>query len=255
MDFGNRRRITNLAAGAAVGEPVTYEQLNSAIEAAAWKDSVRVSPAVNTNIAAPGATIDGITMVSGDRVLLRAQTAVPTNGIYIWNGAATPMTRALDASTFDELESAIVNVEEGVSSAGSTFRQTQVNGALETDNVIWASFGGSPSATETIAGIAELATQPETDAGTDNTRIVTPLKLATYSGRAKRYSTTIGDGSATSILVTHNLNTEDVQVYVREAGGFKRQVLAEVRHTSVNTVTILFDTAPAAASISVTILA
>ena len=37
-------------------------------------------------------------------------------------------------------------------------------------------------ATESIVGIAEIATQAETDAGTDDTRIVTPKKLAAYSG-------------------------------------------------------------------------
>lgn len=38
------------------------------------------------------------------------------------------------------------------------------------------------SATETRSGVIELATQAETDAGTDDARAVTPLKLATYSG-------------------------------------------------------------------------
>ena len=34
-------------------------------------------------------------------------------------------------------------------------------------------------ATETVKGVAELATQAEADAGTDDTRIITPLKMAT----------------------------------------------------------------------------
>lgn len=38
------------------------------------------------------------------------------------------------------------------------------------------------AASEIVVGGAELATQTETDAGTDDTRIVTPLKLANYSG-------------------------------------------------------------------------
>lgn len=42
--------------------------------------------------------------------------------------------------------------------------------------------GAVPPATETQAGIAEIATQVETDAGTDDTRIVTPLKLANFVG-------------------------------------------------------------------------
>lgn len=42
--------------------------------------------------------------------------------------------------------------------------------------------GAVPPATETQAGIAEIATQVETDAGVDDTRIVTPLKLANFVG-------------------------------------------------------------------------
>ncbi len=37
-----------------------------------------------------------------------------------------------------------------------------------------------PPATETQSGIAEIATQAETDTGTDDTKIVTPLKLANF---------------------------------------------------------------------------
>jgi len=245
QDFGGLRRITNLGQGQAAGEPVTFDQLNSALEGIAWKDNVRVSAQVNTTIASPGATINAITMVANDRVLLNNQTAQTENGIYIWNGAAAPMTRSLDASTFDELESAVVTVDEGTS-AGATFRQTQVNGVIGTNNVVWASFGTSaPAASETTAGIAELATQAETDTGTDDLRMVTPLKLATYSGRAKRFSASFGDGSATSYVITHNLGTLDVQVYVYENGGSKREVFVEKQHTSTNSVTILTDTAPA----------
>lgn len=39
---------------------------------------------------------------------------------------------------------------------------------------------GVSAASETVSGIAELATQAETDGGTDDQRIVTALKLATY---------------------------------------------------------------------------
>lgn len=42
--------------------------------------------------------------------------------------------------------------------------------------------GAVPPATETQQGIAEIATQVETDAGVDDTRIVTPLKLANFVG-------------------------------------------------------------------------
>lgn len=94
--------------------------------------------------------------------------------------------------------------------------------------------------------VTREATQAETDAGTDDARIVTPLKLANYSGRAKRFAANVGDGSATSITVTHNLNTRDVQVQVYRNSGNYDQVLVETRYTSVNSVTLVFDSAPAA---------
>jgi hypothetical protein len=256
LDAESRKPIINAAPATANGEVVVYEQLTAAIESLAWKENARAASTANITISAPGATIDGVTMAANDRFLAKNQTTQTENGIYVWNGAATPATRALDASTFDELESAVVTIDEGTSNGGTSWRQTQVNGVIGTNNVIWAAFGtGAGQATETTAGIAEIATQAETDAGTDDLRFVTPLKLATYSGRAKRFSQNVGDGSATSIAVTHNLNTQDCEVYVREATGSLRFVICEVQHTSVNSVTLLFDAAPASNALRVTVLA
>lgn len=245
LDFGGARKIINLPDGVNAQDAATVAQLNAAIEGLAQKDNVRVSTIGNVNLAAPGATIDGITMATSDRVLVRAQTAQTENGIYVWNGAATPMTRSLDASTFDELESALVPVDEGTN-GGQTWRQTAVNGAIGTNNVLFVQFGtGASAATETSAGVAELATQAETDAGTDDTRIVTPLKLATSPWTKRQFAANIGDGAATSYAVTHNLNTNDVSIDVVRNSGNRDDVLVEKRRTSVNQVTIVFDTAPA----------
>lgn len=254
LDFGSVARILNLLDAVNPQEPVTLAQLRAAIEGLNWKDNVRVAATVNVTIASPGATIDGIAMAANDRVLLRGQTAQTQNGIYIWNGAATPMTRALDASTFTELESAVVTVDEG-SDAGATFRQTQVNGVIDTNNVVFASFGtAAPAASETTAGVAEIATQAEVDGGTDDARIITALKLANWSGRKKLFAANVGDGSATSIPVTHNLNTRDVRVEVfRNSGNFDT-VNVEVQRTSVNQVTLVFAAAPAANAYRVVVL-
>lgn len=255
LDLGSAARVVNALDGVNPQDYATVAQLSAGIEGLAWKDSCRVATQANLNLAAPGATIDGITMATNDRILVRAQTAGAENGIYIFNGAATPATRSLDTNTAAELEQAVVTVEEGTS-AGATFRQTAVNFTLGSGTVAWTTFGTSaPAATETTAGIAELATQAETDAGTDDLRIVTPLKLATYSGRAKRFSATIGDGSATSIAVSHNLGTKDVHVTVTETGGSERTVLTEVRRTSINAVTILTNSAPASNAYRVTVTA
>lgn len=248
LDFLNSANagIVNLRNPAAAQDAATKAYVDSAVEGLAWKDSCRVATQGNLNLASPGASIDGVALSVGDRFLARAQTAQSENGIYVWNGAATPATRAPDASSADELEQAVVTVEEGTS-AGASFRQQTVNFVLGTGNVVWGSFGtGAPAATETTAGIAEIATQAETDAGTDDQRIVTPLKLATWSGRVRSFKANIGDGSATQFTVTHNLNTRDVQVEVVRVAAPYDTVLTDVERDTVNSVVIRFADAPTA---------
>lgn len=245
-DFNNIAKIVNLPDPSAAQDAATKAYVDSAVEGLAWKDSCRVATQANLNLASPGATIDGVTMAASDRVLVRAQTTASENGIYIWNGAAVAMTRALDANTAAELEQAVTTVEEGTSAA-ATFRQTLVNFTLGSGAVSWTTFGTSaPSASETTAGIAETATQAETDAGTDDLRIVTPLKLATYAGRKMKATQDIGDGSATSYTITHNFNTRDVTVEVYRNSGAFDTVLCDVNRTSVNAVQLVFAAAPTA---------
>lgn len=253
LDFQSVSRVTNLPTPSASGDAVPKSYVDSLVEGLAWKDSCRVATQSNINLASPGATIDGITMASQDRVLVRSQSTASENGIYIWNGSAVAATRSLDASTFAELEQAVTNVEEGTS-AGATYRQDQVNGTIGSSSISWVTFGtAAPAASETTAGVAELATQAETDAGTDDLRIVTPLKLATWSGRVKRYAVSIGDGSATSYTVTHNLASRDVHVTVYNASTYD-EVITDVTHSTTNTLTIVFATAPASNAYRVVVI-
>ena len=254
LDLQSVSKVINVPSPTAAGDAVPKSYVDSAVEGLAWKDSARVGTQSNLNLSSPGATIDGITMVSQDRVLVRNQSTQSQNGIYVWNGSAVALTRSLDASTFAELEQAIITVEEGTD-AGTTWRQTQINGTIDVSTVSWVTFGTSaPAASETTAGIAELATQAETDTGTDDARIVTPLKLANWSGRLRKVSANVGDGSATSYVVTHNLNTRDVIIRVFPNSGQYDDVEVDVQRTSTTTATLVFATAPASNAYRVVVL-
>jgi hypothetical protein len=254
LDLQSVSKVINVPTPTASGDAVPKSYVDSAVEGLAWKDSARVGTQSNINLSSPGATIDGVTMASQDRVLVRNQSTQSENGIYVWNGSAVAMTRSLDASTFAELEQAIITVEEGTD-AGTTWRQTEINGTIDVSNVIFTSFAAAaPAASETTAGIAELATQAEVDAGTDDARIITPLKLASWSGRIRKYAASFGDGSATSYVITHNFNTRDVTVVVFPNSGTYDNVEVDVGRTSVNEVTLVFATAPASNAYRVVVI-
>jgi len=254
IDLQSVSKVVNVPTPTAAGDAVPKSYVDSAVEGLAWKDSARVSTQGNIDLSAPGATIDGVTMASQDRFLVRSQTTASQNGIYVWNGASSAATRSLDASTFAELEQAVISIEEGTD-ADSSFRQTEVNGTIDVSDVVWGAFGTSaPSASESTAGIAELATQAETDAGTDDARIVTPLKLNTWSGAPKRYAASFGDGSATSYTITHNLATRDITVAIYSNSGSYDEIECDVEHTTINTVTLVFATAPTSNQFRVVVL-
>lgn len=254
LDFNSVSRITNLLTPVSNSEPATKSYVDSAVEGLSWKASCRVATASNINLSSPSSTLDGVSIVQGDRILVRGQTTQSQNGIYLFDTGSSPLVRSADASTFKELEQAVVTVEEGTSAA-TTFRQTQLNGVIGTNNIVWEAFGTSaPSASESTAGIAEIATQSEVDTGTDDLRFITPLKLASWGSRIRKFTTNIGDGSATSYTVTHNFNTRNVQVSVFYNSGNYDDVLVDVQRSSVNAVTIIFSTAPTSNQFSVVVI-
>lgn len=254
LDFNNSAKITNLPNPTVAGDAANKAYVDAAIEGLAHKDNVRVRTSSNISLSSPGATLDGVTMALNDRVLIAGQTSQAENGIYIYNDAAVAMTRAADASTGAELVNAIVPVNEG-SSAGTVWRQTAVNITLGTTAILFVAFGTvSAQATESSSGVAEIATQAEVDAGTDDLRIVTPLKLANFANRKLKFAQVIGDGSATQFTITHNLNTRDLQAIVRRENGAFDEVIVDVEFPTVNTCVIRFASAPAASAFRTIIL-
>jgi len=74
-----------------------------------------------------------------------------------------------------------------------------------------------------------------------------------YHSIARKFVTTIGDGAATAIAVTHNLGTKDVTVQVYDAAT-DQTVETDVTRTSTSVVTIGFATAPASGAYKVVIV-
>lgn len=89
--------------------------------------------------------------------------------------------------------------------------------------------------TESTAGIAALATQVECTTGTNDTKIVTPLKMATYtSGMAKKETATNGALTASGGVCTWTISTTKAPnciCSIRETSG-GAEVLCDVAYGS-----------------------
>lgn len=117
IDF-NGQKIVDLADGEDPGDAATYGQLVAALAAMVsgqdWKASARVAATANVTVAAPGANVDGVAMSAGQSAVLAGQTAQAENGVWVWNGAAVPMTRRSDADADAEVTAGMtVPIEEG----------------------------------------------------------------------------------------------------------------------------------------------
>jgi len=100
--------------------------------------NARTASVSNINLAAPGATINGVTMVVDDRFLAKDQTAPAENGIYLWKGAAVAAVRASDADQWAELPGSLVSVNEGtVNPDTKWFCTSNDGGTLGTTAVVF----------------------------------------------------------------------------------------------------------------------
>lgn len=131
------------------------QRIADALAGLKWK-SLSAKAATTANITLSGAqTIDGISIIAGDRVLVKNQSTGSQNGIYV--AAAGAWARSTDADSSAELQSALIAVDQGTSNGNSAWLQTADNVTVGSTSLTWIQFGASvPDATSSVKGIAKL---------------------------------------------------------------------------------------------------
>lgn len=251
------QRIVNVGDPSSATDAVTKQYVDNALAGLAWKQPVRVATTTNGTLStafANGQTIDGVTLATGDRILIKDQSTGADNGVYVVAASGAP-TRATDADSTAELQSATVFVVQGTVNGDKAFTQTANSPTVGSTALAWAQVGGGTTYTAG-AGLTDTSGTFAVGAGTGI--VVNADDVAvdpSYAGFAKRYAAAIGDGSTTAITVTHNLGTRDVSVSVYEASGSYNEVDTDVAHATTNTLTLTFATAPSSGQYRVVVVA
>ena len=109
---------------------------------------------------------------------------------------------------------------------------------FDANTILSATTDNTPAATT----IAEQQVVGRITGGAIKGLSITELK--TLIGAISKYSVSIGNGSDTEITVTHSLNTRDVVVNIYEVATPYAKVMADIKHTTVDALTIEFAVAP-----------
>lgn len=143
VSTGNDVIATNADVVLTAADVIAADAARVAAEAAAagifWKEPVVVAT-INDITLSGEQTIDAIAIVTGDRVLVKSQTASEENGIYL--AAAGAWSRATPLDTWDEHVGATVLTTQGSTNQDTSWICTvDPGGTLETTAITWAAFG------------------------------------------------------------------------------------------------------------------
>ena len=264
VGMGNQT-ITGLGAPVNPTDAATMGYVDSVAQGLDVKTACRVASTANVTLASPGASIDGIALANGDRVLLKDQTTASENGIYVFDTDSTPLVRSADADTDAEVVAGMFTfVTEGTANADKGFVLTTDNPiTVDTTDLEFTQFSGSGTVTGTADRITVTSGQVDiaatyvgqtslTTLGTITTGTWTGTTIAvanggtgattaagarTNLGAVGKHTETFGDGIADTFAITHSLGTTAVGVEIWDAAT-GQTVYADVTRTDANTVTI-----------------
>lgn len=271
-------KITSLGTPSADGDAANKGYVDSVAQGLDTKASVIAATTTNGTLAtafANGQTVDGVTLATGNRILIKNQTDATANGIYTVNASGAP-TRSTDMDNGTEFPGAYVFVEQGTINGDTGWVCTNNSPVtLGSTDITWTQFSGAGTYTASNGVLltgSNFTFAPRSGYGLQTGSTGAEIKLATTSGLnlssdlavgagngiqvltntvaidtavvVTKYAANVGDGSATSYTVTHNLGTRDVQVTLYDNTTPYAEVICDVQHTSTSAITLLFSVAP-----------
>jgi hypothetical protein len=224
--IANNTVIGNTSGGAATPSEVVIVTDLASASSTTLATSAAIKTYIDTNVGNLG-NLEGAWDASSGSFPVGSSPVAGTKAGDYWYVSVAGTTGGVAFNVGDVI---VAKINSASTSSASDWIQLEVN---------------RDQATETAIGLAEIATQTEVNTGTDDQRIVTPLKLKTLlDNRTGGYAANIGNGSATSYAVSHGLGTTDVNVMLKDNSTLA-QVFADVVITDANTVTVSFAVAPA----------
>lgn len=138
--------ISNVGAPVAGTDAANKNYVDTAVTGLSWKQAVRVATTAAGTLAtsfANGSVVDGVTLVTGNRILIKNQATGSENGVYTVNASGAP-TRADDANLAAELVGMAVFVDEGTVNANTGWIQTtNAPITIGTTSLLYSQFSGS----------------------------------------------------------------------------------------------------------------
>jgi hypothetical protein len=139
-------KVTNVGAPTVDTDAATKSYVDSVATGLKIKAACRVATTANITLSGTP-TVDGVTVSNLDRVLVKNQTSLAENGIYVVNSSGS-WGRATDADTWAELVGATCFITAGTANANTTWAcNIASSGSLGVDPIVFVLFGASAAYT------------------------------------------------------------------------------------------------------------